>query len=131
MIIMGVALIALPAMAQEYGQQQYGATAPNAQIQSTSTFTGSGSSYSSNPTLNSDGTAAYNGASYSPAKAPGGPRRGFDNTPDIGHEWANPGSPVGDAMLPLMLMALAFVGGIALKRHKAEKAYPQTLREER
>jgi hypothetical protein len=128
MIIMGVALIALPTMAQEYGQQQYGATAPNAQIQSTSTFTGSGSAYSSNPTLNSDGTATYNGASYSPAKAPGGPRRVFDVGGETGKSTE---SPVGDALLPLMLMALAFVGGIALKRHKAEKAYPQTLREER
>ncbi len=123
MIIMGVALIALPTMAQVFEQQsqQYGATAPNAQIQSTSTFTGSGSSYSSNPTLNGDGTAAYNGASYSPAKAPGGPRKnGFDDTPHPGS--TDPGSPIGDAVLPLMLMALAFVGGIALKRRKAEKA---------
>ena len=117
MIIMAVALQALPAMCQVYGQQQsqpYGATAPNAQIQSTSTFTGSGSSYSSNPTLNSDGTAAYNGASYSPAQAPGGPRR-------LPGDLANPGdqsadSPVGDAVLPLLLMAFAFGGAIYLRR---------------
>jgi hypothetical protein len=121
MIIMGVALIALPTMAQVFEQQsqQYGATAPNAQIQSTSTFTGSGSSYSSNPTLNSDGTATYNGASYSPAKVPGGPRRDKEYNQEID---GDEGSPIGDAMLPLMLMALAFVGGIALKRRKAEKA---------
>ena len=119
MIIMGVALIALPTMAQEYGQQQYGAKAPNAQIQSTSTFSGSGSAYSSNPTLNSDGTATYNGASYSPAKAPNGPRKAFDTPAEHGIG----DSPIGDAMLPLMLMSLAFVGGIAIRRRRqAEEA---------
>lgn len=117
MIIMGVALIALPTMAQVYGQQEYGAKAPNAQIQSTSTFSGSGSSYSSNPTLNSDGTAAYNGASYSPAKAPGGPRRDKENPGEVGYTGES-GSPIGDAMLPLLLMAFAFGGAIYLRRRQ-------------
>jgi len=119
MIIMAVALLALPTMGQ-VSDQQYGATAPNAQIQSTSTFSGSGSSYSSNPTLNSDGTATYNGASYSPAKAPGGPRRDKEYNQEID---GDEGSPIGDAMLPLMLMSLAFVGGIAIRRRRqAEEA---------
>ena len=120
MIIMAVALLALPTMAQVFEQQtqQYGATAPNAQIQSTSTFTGSGSSYSSNPTLNSDGTAAYNGAS-SPAHV-SGPRR--NNYNDLFDQGADTGqsdqSPVGDAVLPLLLMAFAFGGVIYLRRRQ-------------
>ena len=57
------------------------------------------------------------GASYSPAKAPGsGPRKGFD-TPD------EPGQsdefPVGDALLPLLLMAVAFCGVVYLRRRKS------------
>ncbi len=117
---MAVALLALPTMAQVFEQQtqQYGATAPNAQIQSTSTFTGSGSSYSSNPTLNSDGTAAYNGAS-SPARI-SGPRR--NNYNDLFDQGADTGqsdqSPVGDAVLPLLLMAFAFGGVIYLRRRQ-------------
>jgi len=118
---MGVALIALPTMAQVYGQQQYGAKAPNAQIQSTSTFSGSGSAYSSNPTLNSDGTATYNGPAYAPAKAPGGPHRTIEYNQEFDDN--DEGSPIGDALLPLMLMSLAFVGGIAIRRRRqAEEA---------
>ena len=57
------------------------------------------------------------GASYSPAKTPGsGPRKGFD-TPD------EPGQseeyPIGDALLPLLLMAVAFCGVVSLRRRKA------------
>lgn len=110
MIIMGVALMALPIMAQ---QQEW---------KSTSTMQGTGSSYS--PQVNAVGATAVSEmatttASYSPAKAPGGPRRGFDNTPDIGQEIANPGSPIGDAVLPLLFLSLAFCGVIYLRRRKA------------
>lgn len=110
MMIMVVALTALPAMAQVFGQQQsqqFGAQAPNAQIQSTSTFSGSGSSYSSNPTLNSDGTATFNGAASSSAKLPGGPRRVIEDESDPGP--LDPGSPVGSPVLPLLLLACAYM----------------------
>lgn len=101
MIIMAVALVALPTMAQSFGQENQLQT----QFQSTSTLQGSGSSYSANPSLNADGTA-YNPAesstpAQSPAQAPSGPRR------------INPiaaPTPLGDAVLPLMLMALAYLG---------------------
>ena len=50
-----------------------------------------------------------------PAKAPGGPRRGkidgADNDPSSQ-------SPVGDAVLPLLLMAFAFGGAIYLRRRQ-------------
>ena len=112
MMIMGVALIALPATAQTFGAQQ--AEQPNAVFQSTSTMTGSGSTYSANPTLNSDGTALYEGASYTPAKAPGGPNR----VPPTDHS----NTPIGDAVLPLLLMAVAFGGYIAIRRKKHAEA---------
>jgi len=102
MMIMGVALMALPAKAQTFGAQKV--EQPNAVFHSTSTMMGSGSQYSANPTLNADGTAAYEGATYSPAKAPGGPRRiGNPGETDDGNE------PLGDALIPLTLLALAYI----------------------
>ena len=66
MMIMGVALMALPIMAQSFGTTQ--AEQPNTVFHSTSTMQGSGSAYSANPTLNADGTAAYNRAAvYTPS----------------------------------------------------------------
>ena len=54
------------------------------------------------------------GASYSPNRAPGGPRRGFINGPDQ----TGP-SPVGEPWI-LLAFAAAFAGGIALrKRNRA------------
>ena len=101
MIIMAVALVALPTMAQNLSSEDQLQT----QFQSTSTLQGSGSAYSANPALNADGTA-YNPTESStpaqaPAQAPSGPRR------------INPiaaPTPIGDPVLPLMLMALAYMG---------------------
>ena len=113
MIIMAVALIALPTMAQ---QQEW---------KSTSTMQGTGSSYV--PQISAVGATtvsemATTTETYSPAKAPGGPRRIGENDDDWG---TNPhvgegdeGSPIGDAVLPLMLMAIAFGGHIAIRRRK-------------
>ena len=58
----------------------------------------------------------YNSSSetYSPAKAPGGPRKGFD----IGGDTPPGPSPIGDALLPLLLMAVAFAGWSYLRRRK-------------
>ena len=105
MIIMAVALIALPTMAQED------------QWQSTSSMQGSGSAYSSQVTavgatdINSMATTTD---SYSPAKAPGGPRKSLETPGDIGKG----DSPIGDAVLPMLFMAIAFGGYIAIKRRK-------------
>ena len=112
MMIVAATLMALPAAAQTFGANQ--AEQPNAAFQSTSALTGSGSSYSSNPTLNADGTASYEGASYTPAKAPGGPNR----VPPTDHS----NTPLGDAVLPLMLCALAFCAVTYLRRKKALKS---------
>ena len=104
-------LMVLPAMAQTFVTQQ--AEQPNAAFQSTSTMMSSGSTYSANPTLNSDGTASYNGAS-SPAKTSGGPHR----VPPVSQE---DHTPLGDAVLPLLLMSLAFCAFISLRRRKTVK----------
>ena len=108
MIIMAVALIALPTMAQ---QQEW---------KSTSTMQGTGSSYS--PQVNAVGATAVGDMattteSYSPAKAPGGPRRSMEDpgTPGI----TGTGSPIGDAVLPMLLCAAVFCGFIALRRKRS------------
>ena len=57
------------------------------------------------------------GSDYSPAKAPSGPRRGFIGGPESGQ---GP-SPIGDAMLPLLLMAIVFAAGVSVKKLKGER----------
>ena len=54
------------------------------------------------------------GASYSPAKAPGGPRKGFD----IGGDAGQGPSPIGDAVLPLMLLLGVYCGIRFIRRNK-------------
>ena len=111
MMIMGVALVALPTMAQ---QQEW---------QSTSTMQGAGSSYSSQVTAvgavsvhematTTSGTSSQNNG---PHKA----KKTVDDETDPGI--GNPGSPLGDALLPLMLCAVAFGGYIALRRRREVK----------
>ena len=101
-------------------QKAFGATAPSATFQSTSSMSSSGSTYSANPELNADGTAAYQGETYSPAKTirrAGGVRKN-----SFGDNQDNPGdpSPLGDAMLPLTLLACAYMCLRAfLKRKRA------------
>lgn len=116
LMILAAALIALPALAQNFGSQS--ADQPNASFQSTSTMTGSGSSYSANPTLNSDGTAAYSNASYSSSQN-SGPRRAKHSTDTPGEVDTTvdkENSPLGDTLLPLLLMSLAFCGYLYLRR---------------
>ena len=101
----------------EYDQQQARVytEAPAAVFQSTSTLAGSGSAWSATPMLGEDGTAMLEGASEDPKHAQGGIRRVV--TP--GNEGNK--QPIGDAVLPLMLMAIAFCGVVYLRRKKALK----------
>ncbi len=97
---------------QQEEQNAFGASAPSAAFQSTSALQASGSEYTSNPELNADGTAAYQGETYSPAKAarrPGGVRTHTPNPPDP--------TPLGDAVLPLMLL----LGAYAVYKVRARK----------
>lgn len=101
MIIMAVALVALPTMAQKFKEHDQ----QSMQFQSTSTMAPVNSQYSAQPMLNEDGTAIYNASEATQtAQAPSGPRKIGGVTPTT-----DP-SPVGDAVLPLMLMALAYLG---------------------
>ena len=123
MIVMAVAL-ALPAVAVDYGYKSQYAVMPPASFQSTSTMAGSGSAYTSNPILGNDGTATYENSS-------GPNRRGAKKDgPDI--EIVVPPIvyipdpealvPIGDAALPLLLLACAYLcGRVFLKRKRALK----------
>ena len=109
MIIMAVALYALPTMAQ---QQEW---------QSTSTMPGA-TNYTAPVTAVGSASAASVATtteSYAPGR-PGGPRRGKENPGEVGYT-GEEGSPVGDAVLPLLVISLAFIGYTAIKRRKAVK----------
>lgn len=105
--ILMVCLLPLAALAQ---QQDW---------QSTSAMQGAGSNYAPQVTaVGATGVSdmATTTESYSPAKAPSGPRRTIGNNQDGGT--GDPGSPIGDALIPLSLMALAFAGYVALRRKR-------------
>lgn len=97
-------------------------TAQNAQQwQSASSMQESGSRYSSKVTpvgATEVGAMSSTTSSFAPAQAPSRPRRAdeWGHNQDGGE--TNPGSPIGDAVLPLMLMAFAFSGVVALRRRK-------------
>ena len=100
-----VAAFVLPTMAQN-----------TQEFQSTSTMLGSGSSLSSQvttPGATSVESTASTTSNNSPAKAPGGPRK-------IGptHGGDNP-NPIGDAVLPLLLIALMYIGVTYLRKRKS------------
>ncbi len=111
-IIMAVALVALPAVAQQQEQWQ------------TSTMQTSGSAYSSQVTP--VGTTAAPSMGTTTNNAPGRPgnirRSGDDDdwgtNPHVGE--GDEGSPIGDAFWPLMLFALAYMSlRVFLKRKRA------------
>lgn len=114
MIVMAVAF-ALPAVAVEFGNSNLFGVAPQASFRSTSSMAGSGSMYASYPSLSENGTAnaPYASSSSRPHKAP--PLIVTPGDLEEGHV------PIGDAVLPLMLMALAFCGVVYLRRKKALK----------
>ena len=112
LLVIGMLLVGMPVMAQ---QQEW---------KSTSTMQGAGSTLSPNITTvgaSSASSIATTTDSYAPAKAPGGPKRVIGTNQDGGVTTDN-SSPIGDAMLPLMLMAIAFGAYIAIRRKKAVKA---------
>lgn len=101
MIIMAVALYALPAVAQ------------NMEFRSTSTMQGSGNYVA--PVTAVGATSAA--STYSPAQAPSGPRKDIITPGNPGNQSNE--SPIGDAVLLLMGMAVAFCGVIYYRRKKA------------
>lgn len=114
-IVVMAAVLALPAMAQWETDEQQNAARPSSTFQSTSTMQSSGSSYSTNPMLNADGTATYNAASYAPAQAPSsGPRKVAPPAPE------GPPTPVGDGVWALLLIAAAYAAWSTLRRKAAQ-----------
>lgn len=109
LMVMGMLLVGMPVIAQ---QQEW---------KSTSSMAGAGSAYSTQVTAvgaTSVQSIATTTESYSPAK---GPNRAKKDENDWGynHEGGEPGgSPIGDAILPLSLMAVAFCGVVYLRRRK-------------
>ena len=82
-------------------RQAFGSGAPVNTFHSTSSMAGTGSAYASMPMIDANGSATY--ASASPIS---GPRKdGASPTTPPG----KPPVPVGDAILPLMLMAMVFL----------------------
>jgi hypothetical protein len=97
-----------------YNQYQtMSTTVPSASFHSTSTMTASGSSYSSQPTIGSDGVATM-GETYTSSQPAGGPRRIV--TPGAGGIQ----QPIGDALFPLLLFALAYGAWILTRRKKID-----------
>lgn len=97
-----------------YNQYQtMSTTVPSVSFQSTSTMTASGSSYSSQPTIGSDGVATM-GETYTSSQPAGGPRRIV--TPSAGEIQ----QPIGDALFPLLLFALAYGAWILTRRKKID-----------
>ena len=107
MLIMVVALVALPAMAQDW--------------QSTSAMPGSGSAYSAQVTA-VGATEVTDMATTTTSTPNNGPRHAkkgnFDGVPEGGTQENT--YPVGDAVLPLLLLACAYLGmRVFLNRKRA------------
>ncbi len=96
-------------------------TAQNAQEwQSTSTMQGSGSAYSSQVTaVGATGVAVLGASSSAPANAPSRPRREHASDRNAGEATTGSNqSPLGDAVLPLLLMAAGFGLYTAVRKRK-------------
>ena len=109
-IIMAVALVALPAVAQ---QQEW---------QSTSTLRGTGSTYS--PQVTAVGAVSVQEMATTTSSSSAAPKNPhIRRVIDTNNEWeddGDEGSPIGDAFWPLMLFALAYVSlRVFLKRKRA------------
>ena len=103
MMITMVVAFALPAMAQSVFDSGVQMPESDYQFQSTSTMNGINSQYStSDPQINADGTAVLPGAA--PQRRP----VLRTETNPINVREGDDGNPIGDAVLPLMLLAVAY-----------------------
>ena len=107
-------LLIVIAMVSFLGVKAQGlAQRPEIKMQSTSGLVGSGSTLPSAAVQGAYVTGTAIGT-YSPASQPGGPRRitinpGDEPGPDEGENSEPWKDPIGDAALPLMMLALAYV----------------------
>lgn len=114
-------VISFTAMAQIFGATQgeeqpaFGATAPSATFQSTSSMPASGSAYSANPTIGEDGAAYTPGAAAAPKAGRSVRREG----PVVDEN--DPGNvPLGDVVWPLMALVGAYV---CVRSFKTKRAF--------
>ena len=113
--VMGMLLVSMPAMAQFSNNDPFAATAPTTTFHSTSTLTGSGSEYSSNPTISDNGSATQ---PYAAPRMIGARRNdGGSIAPPDDEDEDYKENPIGDALLPLMLLAVGYAA--ARRRVKA------------
>lgn len=113
-LLMSLAIVSVLSISAQEPTQDWGKE-PESRMQSTSAMAGSGSTL---PFAAADGAVVTGNTlgSYSPASAPGRPRRVIDDDDkeDAGETsgWDDPmKDPLGDALLPLALLALVFVVG--------------------
>lgn len=106
-------LIMLLAVAGSMSAQTFGAEMPQAGFTSTGTMMGSGSAYSSTPTISDNGTAGDPYAGVTTSSRPGA--RKATNPPD---EDDDP-NPIGEPLV-MLLFAAAAGAVIALRRRKAQ-----------
>ena len=102
----------VPANAQDFNQKRIETPIQSQQIMTT------GASYSGT-VYEPFSTATPAEQNYSPATAPSGPRRAGEWGTGL-PEYGQGPSPIGDAVLPLMLCAALFCGVIALRRRKEQ-----------
>lgn len=108
-LLMVIAMVSfLSANAQGLAEQ------PEIQMQSTSVMQGSGSTL---PSAAVEGVSMTNEQVASPTNAPSGPRRGRPG------DWTDPyKDPLGDAMLPLALLAIAYGAGCMVYKRRKRSA---------
>ena len=112
-IVLGALLACLvPANAQDFTQPHDPA------IQSQKIMT-TGATYNGTvyEPFNNTTPAEYNPVATAPANAPSGPRKNFIDLNNPGNQ--SEGFPIGDAVLPLLLMSLAFAGVIYFRKRHA------------
>ena len=113
--VIGLLLISMPTLARSFDSQEL---PNNVTFQSTSSMTPVGSVYSSNPTLNEDGTVYNPSQVASPAQAGGGPRK---IGPAVDSELDEKDKvPIGDGTWIMMLLVGGYAAVITWKR-KAQK----------
>ena len=106
LMVIGMLLASMPAMAQQAQEWQ-----------STSTMQMSGSNYSAQVGAIGATTVSDMATTTSsrPSRIKGRQSESdWGETPEVGE--GNTGSPIGDALIPLLLCALAFCGVIAFRR---------------
>lgn len=109
-LVLGMLLVGMPTKAQMM------------EWQSTSTMQGSGNYEAPVTEVGATTVPSEATTTYSPAKVSGGPRKSFGDNKDAG-QTGDPNSPLGDALIPLMLCACAYLIIRARKRaSKGERA---------